>query len=436
MTLQTSLISDSIRLSAISTDRFKTGILTFTLTIPLTSKNFAYNTLLAGVMRRGTEHYPSLSALNKRLDELYATSIEIRSSQNAKNLSLIITAEILDDRYIIDDCNVLSGVLDVISDLIFHPLLKNGAFLPDIVAQEKRIALDYLNSEINNTRLYALKRCHEKMHRFEDDYPTTERLKRHIENADEKSVYEHLINILDSSAIDVFYIGNESIGDISSKISSVFDKYTPNNAYSPLLPTVRPTLHLVSENEAMPVAQGKLTLGFGTGVCIGGKDNKYYAALVFNEIFGASPLSKLFMNVREKLSLCYYCSSTYSIYSGDLIVSSGIEVQNREKAEKEILHQLENIRDGNISNEEFSAALRSLENSYKQIFDSPLDLQSFYAARRMYGIKDTIEDTLNALRSVTIDDVIDIAKNMTLDTVFFVEGTLQGDADTEEEDYE
>ena len=190
MTLQTSVISDSIRLSAISTDRFKTGILTFTLTIPLSSKNFAYNTLLAGVMRRGTEHYPSLSALNKRLDELYATSIEIRSSQNAKNLSLIITAEFLDDRYIIDDCNVLSGVLDVISDLIFHPLLKNGAFLPDIVAQEKRIALDYLNSEINNTRLYALKRCHEKMHRFEDDYPTTERLKCHIENADEKSVYE------------------------------------------------------------------------------------------------------------------------------------------------------------------------------------------------------------------------------------------------------
>ncbi len=436
MTLQTSVISDCIRLSAINTDRFKTGILTFTLTIPLSSKNFAYNTLLAGVMRRGTEHYPSLSALNKRLDELYATSIEIRSSQNAKNLSLIITAEFLDDRYIIDDCNVLWGVLDVISDLIFHPLLENGAFLPEIVAQEKRIALDYLNSEINNTRLYALKRCHERMYRFEEDYPTTERLKHHIENADEKSVYDHLLNILDSSAIDVFYIGNESIGDISNKISLMFDKYTPKKAYTPMLPKVRPKLSVVSENETMPVSQGKLTLGFGTGVCISEKDNKYFAALVFNEIFGASPLSKLFMNVREKLSLCYYCSSTYSIYSGDVIVSSGIEVQNREKAEKEILYQLENIRNGNISEAEFSAAVRSLENSYKQIFDNPLDLQSFYAARIMFEIKDTIEDTLKALHRVTLDDVIYIAKNTTLDTVFFVEGTLQGGTDTEEEEYE
>lgn len=435
MTLQTSVISDSIRLSAINTDRFKTGILTFTLTIPLTSKNFAYNTLLAGVMRRGTEHYPSLSALNKRLDELYATSIEIRSSQNAKNLSLIITSEFLDDRYITDGCNVLSGVLDVIEELLFQPLLENGAFLSNIVAQEKRIALDYLNSEINNTRLYALKRCHEKMHRLDEDYPTTERLKQHIENADEKSVYMHLLNILDSSALDVFYIGNENTDGISEKISRVFDKYSPKAVYAPIMPKARPVLPLVSETEEMPVSQGKLTLGFRTGVCIGQSD-KYFAALVFNEIFGASPLSKLFMNVRERLSLCYYCSSSYSIYSGDVIVSSGIEVQNREKAEREILCQLDNIREGKISDAEFCAAVRSLENSYRQIFDSPLDIQSFYASRRMFGIQDTIEDTLDAIHRVTVADVIDIAKNITFDTVFFVEGTLQDGADTEEEEDE
>jgi predicted Zn-dependent peptidase len=436
MTLQTSVISDSIRLSAIRTDRFKTGILTFSLTIPLTSKNFAYNTLLAGIMRRGTEHYPSLSALNKRLDELYASSIEIRSSQNAKNLSLIITAEFLDDRYIPNDQNVLSGVLHVISDLIFHPLLENGAFLHDIVVQEKRIALDYLKSEINNTRLYALKRCYERMYRLDDDYPSTQRLKQHIENADEKSIYQHFLNILDSSAIDVFYIGNENISNVSSKIALAFDKYYPKNIYTPIMPKSRPILPLLSESEAMPVSQGKLTLGFRTGACIGARDDKYYAALVFNEIFGASPLSKLFMNVREKLSLCYYCSSTYSLYSGDLIVSSGIEVKNREKAEREILHQLDNIRKGQISEAEFSAALRALENTYKQILDNPLDLQSFYATRGMFGIYDTIENTLKKILCVTVDDVIGIANDTHLDTVFFVEGTLLNGTDTEEEEYE
>ncbi len=436
MTLQKSVISDHIRLSAINTDRFKTGILTFTFTIPLTSKNFAYNTLLAGIMRRGTENYPSISALNKRLDELYASSIEIRSSQNAKNLSLIITAEFLDDHYIIDKCDVFSGILHVISDLTFHPLLENGAFLHDIVVQEKRIALDYLNSEINNTRLYALKRCYERMYRFDEDYPTTERLKRHIENADEKGIYKHFLNILDSSVIDVFYIGSENISDVSRKIALAFDKYCPKNVYTPIMPQSRPILPLISESKAMPVSQGKLTLGFRTGACIGSSDDKYYAALVFNEIFGASPMSKLFMNVREKLSLCYYCSSTYSLYSGDLIVSSGIEVQNREKAEREILHQLDNIRNGKISDAEFSAALRALENTYRQILDNPLDLQAFYATRGMFGIYDTIETTLKKILCVTVDDIIDIAKNTHLDTVFFVEGTLLNGADTEDEEYE
>lgn len=436
MTLQKSVISDSIRLSAIKTDRFKTGILTFTLTIPLSSKSFAYNTLLAGVMRRGTESYPSISALNKRLDELYASSIEIRSAQNAKNLSLTITAEFLDDRYITDDCRVLSGVLHVIFELIFRPLLKDNAFLPDTVVQEKRVALDYLNSEINNTRLYALKRCHEKMNRLDSDYPTTERLKQHIQNADEKSVYEHLLYIRDSSAIDVFYVGNEDIDSVAKMISLVFGAHSQKSIYAPLLPKPRPTLPLLSESEAMPVSQGKLSLGFRTGVCISGQDDRYCVALVFNEIFGASPLSKLFMNVREKLSLCYYCSSTYSIYSGDVIVSSGIEVQNREKAEREILCQLDNIRSGNISDSEFNAALRSLENSYRQILDNPLDLQSFYATRGMFGISETIDSTLKKIRRVTLDDVIEIAKNTQLDTVFFVEGTLKNGTDTEVEDDE
>lgn len=432
MTLQTAIISDSIHLSAIQTDRFKTGVLTFTLTIPLTSKNYAYNTLLSGILRRGTEHYPSLALLNKRLDELYATSIEIRSTKNAENLSLIFTCDLLDDRYIPDGIDVLSGVIEVAADLIMFPLLKDGAFVPELVEQEKQIALDYLNSEINNTRLYALKRCFEKMYRFDPDYPSTKRLKNHIKNADAKSIYQHYLYILGSSLLDVFYIGNTNIEDVSKKIGSVFHKYLAKNIYAPTLPHIRQPLPLLSEKEAMPVSQGKLTLGFNTGVCICDGSDKYYAALVFNEIFGASPLSKLFMNVREKMGLCYYCSSIYGIYSGDLVVSSGIEVKNRDIAEREILNQLDNMRKGKISDAEFKAAIRSLENSYRQMLDNPLDLQSFYSERRSFGINDTVEDTIKKISGVTVKDVIEIAENTNLDTVFFVEGTLTNDSDTEE----
>ena len=435
MTLETAVISDSVKLSAIKTDKFKTGILTFTLTIPLTSKSFAYNTVLTGVLRRGSENYPSLALLNKKLDELYASSIEIRSIKNADNLSLCITAEFLDTRYIPDETDVMSGVIRVVADLIMKPLSKDGAFISDTVDQEKRIALDSLNAEINNTRLYALKRCYEKMYRLDSDYPSTERLKQHVKTINGKDLYDHYLMLIENAYLDVFYVGDADISTVSEKLTDSFENYRANKPYIPTSPYSRPILPLICESEQMPVSQGKLTLGFRTGACIGDGDNKYYAALIFNEIFGASPLSKLFMNVRERLSLCYYCSSTYNIYSGDIVVSSGVEVKNREIAEREILNQLDSIRNGNVSEAEFTAAQRSLENSYKQIFDNPLDLQSFYATRRMFGIYDTVEDTLKKLFKVTLSDVIDIAKEVHLDTVFFIEGTATKD-DSEEYDDE
>ena len=433
MTLQTAAISDSIKFSAIKTDRFKTGILTFTLTIPLSSKSYAYNTVLTGVLRRGSANFPSLALLNKRLDELYASSIDLRSIKNAENLSLLITAEFLDNRYIPDGTDVMGGVIDVISDLILHPLLKNGTFDSGVVAQEKRVALDYLDSEINNTRLYALKRCYEGMYRFDEDYPSTARQKAHINNVTEKELYEHYLYLLSTASLDVFYVGDEEINTVSAKISSSFEDHFTKNAYIPSAPLNRPVLPLISSVEKMPVSQGKLTLGFRTGACIDKYDKSYYAALVFNELFGASPSSKLFINVREKLSLCYYCSSSYNVYSGDMTVASGVEVKNREVAEREILNQLDTIRHGDISDAEFTAALRSLENSYKQIFDSPLDLQSFYSARIAFGITDTVEDTIKHILAVTRDEVVAIANQTHLDTVFFVEGTA---TDGGEEDYD
>ncbi len=434
MTLQTAVISDSINLSAIKTDRFKTGILTFTLTIPLTSKSFAYNTVLTGVLRRGSENYPSLALLNKKLDELYASIIEIRSIKNADNLSLCITAEFLDNRYIPDQTDVMGGVISVVSDLIMKPLSKDGAFISDTVEQEKRIALDSLNAEINNTRLYALKRCYEKMYRFDSDYPSTARLKQHIEDIDEKDLYKHYSTLTETASLDVFYVGDENISTVSQKITEAFENYRSSKPYIPTAPYSRPVLPLLCETEKMPVSQGKLTLGFRTGVCISDRNDKYCAALIFNEIFGASPLSKLFMNVRERLSLCYYCSSTYNIYSGDMVVSSGIEVKKREIAKREILNQLDSIRNENVSEAEFKAAQRSLENSYKQIFDNPLDLQSFYTTRRLFGIYDTVEETLVKLSKVTLSDVTDIAKEVHLDTVFFVEGTATKDGLEEYDD--
>ena len=134
------------------------------------------------------------------------------------------------------------------------------------------------------------------------------------------------------------------------------------------------------------------------------------------------------------MSLCYYCSSSFSTYSGIMTVSSGIEVKNFEAVRAAVIDQLEQIKKGNISESELYAAKRSIENAYRQLYDSPFDLQSFYSGRMLFGITDTIEDCREKLMSVSLEQIVSLANKVTLDALFFVEGTACGAIDEEDDD--
>lgn len=433
MILHTKKVSESISLTSLETDRFKTGVLTFTLSLPLTPEYTALHILLAGIMRRGTEKYPSVSAINRRLDELYATDVEIRSTKLGKNLLFTITTEMLDPRYVPAEDKLLQGVIETVSELLLHPLVKDESFDESAVRGEIRIATDALNAEINNTRSYAVTRCCEQMYRKDPCYPTVDEVKRQIAMADGSKLYEHYRMLLASSPMNVFYIGGVAPDEVAKAIEQAFTDLPV--AEKKTIQSLRPSIPLdtVEITEKMPVSQGKLAMGFRTGVCATSHGNAPYVALLLNEIFGGSAASKLFLNVREKMGLCYYCSSSYSIYTGDLMVSSGIEVKNRTVAEAAIREQMDQIRQGNVTKAELSAAKKSLVNCYRQLYDNPLELQAFLSARRMFGIDDPIDVCCERVESVCLEDIVALANKTVCDTVFFVEGTRVSDETTEED---
>ncbi len=432
MTPQMLKVTEAMSLTAIQTDRFKTGVLTFTLLSPLSPKNTALHILLAGMMRRGTQKYPSISLINRHLDELYATDVEIRSAKLGKNLLLTLTAEMLDPRYIPSDDDILDGVIETVAELLLRPLLKNGRFDENTVRQEIRHAIDALDAEINNTRTYAITRCHEQMYRNDPEYPTVAALRQQLEAADSYMLYEHYRSLLSSSAIDVFYVGSTAPKEVASKLSRVFADLPTAVPFVPIPLSAATSCEKTEKTERMPVSQGKLAMGFRTGICAKADGCAHDHALLLNEIFGGSAASKLFLNVREKMSLCYYCSSSYSIYTGDMIVSSGIEVKNRAVAEQAIHEQMDAIRCGSISDAELLAAKKSLTNCYRQLHDNPLDLQAFYSARRLFGITETIESACERLMAVRLEDIVALANRTVCDTVFFVEGTRLSTEEREE----
>ena len=179
--------------------------------------------------------------------------------------------------------------------------------------------------------------------------------------------------------------------------------------------------------EEMEVAQGKLIMAFSSGATI--SDEDYTSYLVFNNLFGGSPTSKLFENVREKMSLCYYCRSLPESHKGILTVASGIEVENYDKAKNEILLQLENVKEGIISDEELVNAKKALTNSYRELFDDAPNLSLWYLSRLIGGSEKTVEDVIEEIAKVTKEQIANCAKSTELDTVFFLKGTLNDGGD-------
>ncbi|MCQ2420996.1 MAG: insulinase family protein, partial [Clostridia bacterium] len=171
---------------------------------------------------------------------------------------------------------------------------------------------------------------------------------------------------------------------------------------------------------SMDVTQGKLSMGFRTGCTM--RDADYPAMLMMNTIFGGGISSKLFVHVREEMSLCYYAGSALDAHKGVMMVNSGIEFDQFETARDEILHQLDACREGDISDYEFDSAKGYLLSDLKAGMDSPGRLDEFYLSRSLMGLDESMEDLAARIRTVTKQQVMDAANRVKLDTVFFLEG--------------
>lgn len=422
-------VSNDISLTSVRTDKFKTGVLSLQLFFSVSAQNVAFSSVLCGVLKRGSEKYPRISDVYRRLDHLYAASLDIRTAFNPNEISISVSSEFLNNAYAPCGSDVLDGVIEIAAQTLMFPITDGKAFCASTVSREIETVRSALLSEKNNTQVYSVIRAKELLNRNTPEYPSVEQLLCALDNINEKNLYEFYTELISYAPLDVFYVGESEAQIVADKLKKYFYAFTPTKSLKAVLSEPAASLPFEQVCETMQVSQSKLVLGFHSGVNVAAGD--YHAALVFNEIFGASPISKLFMNVREKMGLCYYCSSAYNTYSGVLLVSSGIDGTKREIATEAILGQLEDIKNGKISDAEFDSAKKSLINAYRQSYDNPFDIFSFYSSRMRLGINESIDECISALSRVNMEDVIDVARSVIHDTTFFLEGIGTGDGEEE-----
>ena len=422
-------VSDGIALRVLSTDRFKAGMLSVSAVLPIDRKKTPLTSLLLSVLRRGTEKYPSLAEINRRLDYLYGTVLSIRNFYRGDCQIIGFSADLLDGSYLPMGEDLTDGILELIEEILFHPCLdENGLLLPKYVESEKQLQIDAIRAQKNNPRVYASDRCREWMMANEPSGVPIYGTEEEILAVSTEELTAHWHSLLDGISFDCFYVGQ---ADATELCNALRERLADHTAERPALlfdkDFVKSAKVTHRYEEELPVSQGQLLLAYRTGTRLDG--DGFYALSVMNELLGLSPVSKLFVNVRERLSLCYFCSSHYNAYKGILTVHCGLDPKNRVLAESEILSQVDAVRHGEFSDWELDVAKKSLINAYRQLQDSPVALENFYFGRTLMGVCTTAEECRAAFDAVTRSDVTEAARALSLDTVYFLNGTLAGEED-------
>ena len=416
-----------VRLTAVHTDKFKTSMLSLSLLAPLEADTAASNALLPYVLRRGTEAHPDMAALSAALDELYGGSIEPFVRKKGETQAVGFVASFLDDAYALDGSRILEPAAELLGELLLRPAIQDGVFRRDYVEGERANLIDRIRAQMNEKRAYSIHRLTQEMcagEAFGVGKLGDEASAAAVSAESLWAAYQHL---LATAPLEIYYCGSAPVERVETALRAAI----------PALPRserpVRPGCKIQAEpaaaeprlvTESLDVTQGKLALGFRTGG-ISVWSEEHPALLVFNAVYGGTATSKLFLNVREKLSLCYFASSMLEKYKGLLLVSSGIEFQNYEKAKGEILAQLDACREGKIEDWELQAAKRAIVSSLRAGMDSQSRMEDYWSGQAAAGLEEDQEALIARVEQVTAAQVAEAARRTKLDTVYFLKG-LEG----------
>lgn len=411
-------IARGVRACFVNSDRFKTNIMSVHIVLPLESDMEA-NALLCYMLRRRCAKYPSMTHLNRRLAELYGASLACGISKNGDSQDICFRIVSVSDRFALSDEGISKNCTELLLDVLFDPKLENGKFCEEDIELEKRLLIEKIEGEFSEKRVYAKDRLIEEMFRGSAYGKGRFGDKDEIKNVTNERLLKAWKSYLENAIIQFNFVGetDESVEDLLKEKFASIDR---SNVVE-----IKTEFKAVADDvkkvdEKLAVKQGKLVMGLRTG--LESEDENFFPTRVMTDMFGGGPYSKLFMNVREKMSLCYYCSARFSKDKGIILVQSGIEDENEKKATDAILAELDNMKKGNFTSEEIENSKKGLTDAFLSVGDTPESIDAWIGARVLED--DIILPQLYAekINLVTAEEIREAAEKVTLDTIYMLSG--------------
>ena len=414
-------INEKVVIHFIKTDKFKSNVVAAFLLTELTRENITKNALIPAVLRRGTATLNTMKDISIKMDDLYGAIFDVSTDKIGDKQAIQLYTSVINNKFALNGEDLMSEALNFMYEAIYNPYLENGVFSEDYVRGEKETLREIIKGKINNKGAYATFRCTEEM--FGDNpyalfkYGNEEDL----ELITAENLYAQYKHLLETSEKHFYVCGDVNEDDVKAFFCSKFEeREVSEELLKPLTKSEIKYDGVKEIVEKMDVTQGKLVLGYDVDVDL--SKESFYKMTLYNTILGASSNSKLFQNVREKASLAYTTRSTYLKHKGVLFVTAGIELDKYEKALELIKIQVDDMRNGNFSDEDLIDAKVFLKNLFNSVKDDQITVIELSIGQFILGVNETIDDMIAGFEKVTREDVIEVANKVNLVTNYWLTG--------------
>ncbi len=418
-------IKKGIKLHLIKNDKFKTNLISVFITRPLNREEVTKNALIPAVLRRGTENLKTQEDINKQLENMYGSNFNCGIEKTGDNHVIKFYLESLNDNFISDTESLVQNSINTLFDIVFNPLLIENKFNTEYIDGEKNNLKQIIDAKIDNKNLYSLIRCTEEMYKDKPYSLYKYGYSEDLEKIDAKNLYEYYTKVINESKIDIFISGDLDSNQIENIVRENMNIKKLNDREGKFIVNIQDSENINNDKvneveEKMDVTQGKLVIGLNINNVRKDDKNTMFRVILYNTILGDSANSKLFQNVREKAHLAYTTRSTYIRPKNIIFVRAGIEIDNYQKALDIIKEQLEDMKNGNFTDDEINNAKNYLYSSINSIEEEQDTEITYYFGQELSQAFYSPEEYKKNIELVNKEQIINIANNISINTIYFL----------------
>ena len=419
-------IKKGIKLHCIDTNKFKTNLLSVIITLPMCREQVTFNTVIPAVLKRGTANLKTQEEISKKLENMYGASFDCGIEKIGDNHVIKFYLESLNDKFVpqSDNVSTLKESVNLLFDIILNPFIQNNKFKDEYVETEKNNIKLLIESKIDNKDQYALNRCIEEMYKNKPYGLYKYGYVEDLEKIDSENLFNYYLEMINTSKIDILISGDlnkEEVIDVvknNENIKKLIER-KPNNIVNNEQTENKENdkEKEIEIEEKMDIGQGKLVIGMNVNI---NDYNSKFPVSIYNVILGESATSKLFQNVREKASLAYTARSNYVRQKNNIYIRCGIEIENYEKALNIIKEQLEDMKQGNFTDEDLENAKKYMVSGIKSVQDEQDSEITYYIGQELSGKLTTFEEYIEEINKVRVEDVKNVANKININTIYFL----------------